>query len=82
MLIRMKTDYAQPAVQICADVHFSVLIRTGVSSVAMALARGREVVLMLSIIGEDRTVQRADINRKGSSCKQSGRSFLEERFRA
>jgi hypothetical protein len=30
MLIRMKTNYAQPAVQICADVHFSVLIRTGV----------------------------------------------------
>jgi hypothetical protein len=32
MLIRMKTNYAHPAVQICADVHFFVLIRTGVSS--------------------------------------------------
>jgi hypothetical protein len=32
MLIRMKFNYAHPAVQIiCADVHFFVLIRTGVS---------------------------------------------------
>jgi hypothetical protein len=30
MLIRIKTNDAHPAVQICADVHFSVLIRTGV----------------------------------------------------
>jgi hypothetical protein len=29
-LIRMKFNYAHPAVQICADVHFFVLIRTGV----------------------------------------------------
>jgi hypothetical protein len=31
MLIRMKFNYAHPAVQICADVHFFVLIRTGVT---------------------------------------------------
>jgi hypothetical protein len=30
LIIRMKTNYAHPAVQICADVHFSVLIRMGV----------------------------------------------------
>jgi hypothetical protein len=31
MLIRMKTNHAHPAVQICADVYFFVLIRTGVN---------------------------------------------------
>jgi hypothetical protein len=31
MLIRMKNNYAHPAVQICADAHFFVLVRTGVS---------------------------------------------------
>jgi hypothetical protein len=30
-LTRMKIETAQPAVQCCADVHFFVLIRTGVS---------------------------------------------------
>jgi hypothetical protein len=38
MLIRMKTNYAQPAVQICADVHFFVLIRTGVTPVTMVVS--------------------------------------------
>jgi hypothetical protein len=31
MLVAMKNNYAHPTVQICADVHFIVLIRTGVS---------------------------------------------------
>jgi hypothetical protein len=30
-LTRMKIETAQPAVQCCADVHFFMLIRTGVS---------------------------------------------------
>jgi hypothetical protein len=33
-LIRMKIETAQPAVQCCADVHFFVLIRTGVRLLA------------------------------------------------
>jgi hypothetical protein len=31
IVIRMKIETAQPAVQCCADVHFFVVIRTGVS---------------------------------------------------
>jgi hypothetical protein len=39
MLIRMKFNHAHPAVEICEDVHFFVLIRTGVIK--------REVVLWI-----------------------------------
>jgi hypothetical protein len=33
IVIRMKIETAQPAVQCCADVHFFFVIRTGVSSI-------------------------------------------------
>ncbi len=38
IVIRMKIETAQPAVQCCADVHFFFVIRTGVSTL-MTLQR-------------------------------------------
>jgi hypothetical protein len=39
----MNDNYAQPAVQICADVHFSMLIRTGVRTLAIHV--GKHLIL-------------------------------------
>jgi hypothetical protein len=44
IVIRMKIETAQPAVQCCADVHFFFVIRTGVSPSDVCLSPGQAIL--------------------------------------